>query len=142
MSQQDRCEANASGRLAYAIVQEADVENAMCGCRRCARQLGFSESVVFMVATALVELARNMLYHAGGGTMTINECSRASRWGIELVAIDHGPGISDVALAMQDHFSTRGTLGIGLPAVKRMMDSMDIETVVGQGTTVRACKWL
>jgi len=135
-------EAEAGGRLEYAIAQEEDVENAMRGCRRYARMMGFSESMVFMVATALVELARNMLYHAGGGAITVASRYSGERRGIELVASDHGPGIVDVTLAMQDHFSTRGTLGIGLPAVKRMMDSIDIETVVGQGTTVRACKWL
>jgi len=140
-SDANKTEAAAVG-LQCAITQEADVELAMRRCRRSARQLGFSESIVFMVSTALVELARNMLYHAGGGTVTVKACSQASRRGIELIASDHGQGIADVGLAMQDHFSTRGTLGIGLPAVKRMMDSIEIESVVGQGTTVRACKWL
>jgi len=138
----ENVEADVGGRLKYVIADEACVERAMHGCRRDVRRMGFSESIVAMVATALIELARNMLYHAGGGTITIGETCDGARRGIELVASDHGPGIADVALAMQDHFSTRGTLGIGLPAVKRMMDSVEIESVVGQGTTVRACKWL
>ena len=62
--------------------------------------------------------------------------------GIEIVAEDAGPGIADVKQAMQDRFSSSGTLGLGLPGVKRMMDEFELESQLGQGTRVRVRKWL
>lgn len=61
--------------------------------------------------------------------------------GIEIVAEDNGPGIADISSALRDHFSSSGTLGLGLPGVRRMVDSFDIRSAVGQGTTVRVVKW-
>jgi len=122
------------------IAREHDVQQAVTQCRRICLQCGFKQVQAIKVATALAELARNMLYHAGGGDIYIRPL-HTPKPGIEIEAIDNGPGIADIALAMQDHFSTRGTLGIGLPAVKRLMDDMQIKSVPGQGTRIRARMW-
>ncbi len=122
------------------VMNEQDVQQAVRQCRRLCMQYGFKQVQAFQVATALAELAKNMLYHADGGEIHIR-LLHTPRTGIEIEACDHGPGIPDIEQAMQNHFSTRGTLGIGLPAVKRLMDEMQIETVTGQGTRIRARKW-
>jgi len=125
------------------IENECDVEVAIYRCRRISQVIGFTESACFLIATALAELARNMLYHAQGGEISIYHIQQGNgSTGIELIATDHGPGIADITLAFQDHYSTRGTLGVGLPAVKRMMSSIDMDTLVGKGTIVRARRWL
>jgi serine/threonine-protein kinase RsbT len=63
------------------------------------------------------------------------------RTGLELVAEDRGPGIADVASALTDHVSTAGTLGLGLPGVRRLMDEFELDTAPGRGTRVRVVKW-
>ena len=89
------------------------------------------------MATAAAELALNILLHGGGGRLEVQMLER----GIELLAIDDGPGIADVALAMREGYSSIGSLGCGLAGVARMMDTVTIDTVPGKGTRVRACKW-
>ena len=61
---------------------------------------------------------------------------------MEIEARDRGPGIADLDRARQDHFSSAGTLGLGLPGVKRMMDDFDLASETGEGTRVTARKWL
>jgi serine/threonine-protein kinase RsbT len=122
------------------IAIASDVATACRAARHAAEQSGFDRTRSYQIATAASELARNVLVHGGGGTVTVS--APGHRSGIELLAIDHGPGIADLALAMQDGFSTTGSLGGGLPGVERLMDEVVIETRVGAGTTVRASKWL
>ncbi|MDS8877064.1 ATP-binding protein, partial [Streptococcus pneumoniae] len=62
--------------------------------------------------------------------------------GILIIAADSGPGIPDVRKVMEDGFTTSGGLGAGLPGVKRLMDDFKIETIQGEGTDIRATKWL
>jgi anti-sigma regulatory factor (Ser/Thr protein kinase) len=64
------------------------------------------------------------------------------RRGIEIEAVDRGPGIANCEAAMRDHFSSGGTLGLGLPGVKRMMDEFSLESTPGEGTRVTARKWI
>jgi len=96
---------------------------------------------VALVAAAISELARNILQFAGRGEMVLTLVNQEGRRGIIISAIDEGPGIPDVAQAMQDGYSTCGGLGLGLPGVKRVMDEFDITSQVGHGTTVTAKKW-
>jgi len=124
------------------ITSDRDVEAAIREARRMAYLAGFEPSRTFMIGTIAAELARNMLYHANCGEFIARQIHSGDRTGIEIEALDHGPGIADIEMAMQDNFSTRGTLGIGLPAVKRLSDEMDIESAPGRETTVRARKWL
>jgi len=94
-----------------------------------------------MVGTAVCELARNIQRYAKtGGTIHISELRRGGKKGVEIVAADNGPGIKHIKKAMQDHYSTmKGSLGIGLPGVKRLMDEFKIKS--GKGTMVMVRKW-
>jgi len=105
-------------------------------------EAGFDEVAGQMIATATSELARNLLQHAGGGVIRLRVLQERGRQGIEIEARDEGPGIPDVERAMSDSFSTAGTLGLGLPGVKRLMDELEVESVVGVGTCVTARKFL
>ncbi len=106
------------------------------------REAGFDETPSRMIATAVSELVRNILKYAGTGEIRLRLVKRMGGRGIEIKAIDQGPGIADTEAAMQDHFSSGGTLGMGLPGVKRMMDEFSLESTPGQGTRVTARKWI
>jgi serine/threonine-protein kinase RsbT len=106
-----------------------------------AARLGFSPADLALVATAISELARNILQHAKQGQIVLRLLENSPR-GIVVVARDEGPGIADVDLAMQDGYSTGGGLGLGLPGAKRLMDEFDIVTEVGKGTVVTTKKWM
>ncbi|MFT5588662.1 MAG: serine/threonine-protein kinase RsbT [Bradyrhizobium sp.] len=118
----------------------ADVATACRAARQVAEQTGFDRTRSYQIATAASELACNVLVHGGGGMVTVRAVT--DRSGIELLAVDRGPGIVDLALAIQDGYSTTGSLGCGLPGVERLMDEVVIESDAGRGTTVRASKWL
>ncbi len=109
--------------------------------RALAAELGFSPTDVVRIATAISELARNVLSYAATGEIRLEALNGRKRSGISIVATDRGPGIADVEQAMQDAYSTSGGLGLGLPGVRRLMDEFKIESAVGQGTTVSATKW-
>lgn len=91
--------------------------------------------------TAASELVRNMLRYANGGQCIIEIVSRGRDNGVRLSFIDTGPGIPDIAKAMQDGFSTGKSLGLGLPGTKRLVNEFDIKSKVGEGTTVIILKW-
>ncbi|MEW5935559.1 MAG: ATP-binding protein, partial [Bacillota bacterium] len=103
--------------------------------------LGFSPTDAVVIATAISELARNIVQYARAGEILIRAVREGVREGIVVVARDDGPGIADVEQAMQDGYSTGGGLGFGLPGVKRLMDNFDIESRPGAGTTVTVAKW-
>jgi serine/threonine-protein kinase RsbT len=109
--------------------------------RALAAELGFSATDIVRIATAISELARNVLSYATAGEIRLEVLNHRNRCGINIVATDRGPGISDVEQAMQDAFSTSGSLGLGLPGVRSLMDEFEIESAVGEGTTVSATKW-
>ncbi len=85
---------------------------------------------------------RNILKYAGSGEIRLRRVTGADGRGVEIEAIDQGPGIADCEEAMNDHFSSGGTLGLGLPGVKRMMDEFSLESTPGEGTRVTARKWI
>ena len=94
-----------------------------------------------LIATAISELARNIVQYARQGEIVLSAVE-GSRRGIQIVARDHGPGISDLELAMRDGYSTGGSLGLGLPGARRLMDEFAIDSEVGKGTTISMKKWL
>lgn len=94
------------------------------------------------ITTAALELARNIIAYAGRGQILLKIHSLGKQKIFELEALDQGPGIKDIELAMQDGYSTKGTLGLGLPGVRRLMDDFSIESSPGQGTRVVAKKWI
>ena len=120
---------------------ESDILAARQQGREVAERVGFTGSDLALIATAISEVARNIVVHAGGGAIMISELS-AGRAGIEIVARDDGPGILDVELAMQDGYSTVDSLGLGLPGARRLMDEFTIESQEGHGTTVVMRKWI
>ena len=109
--------------------------------RTLAAQCGLSSTDLAVVATAISELARNIVRYAVRGEIILRRVDNGSKRGVEVVATDDGPGISDVPLALQDGYSTSGGLGLGLPGVRRLMDEFDIVSKFGKGTTVTVRKW-
>jgi serine/threonine-protein kinase RsbT len=93
------------------------------------------------MATSISELARNIYLYAGKGTITISPIERGGAIGLQITAIDAGPGIPDIRKALEDGYTTSGALGAGLPGVRRMMDEFDIQSAPGEGTRVVIVKW-
>ena len=110
--------------------------------RKAARAIGFGENICQMIATAVSELANNIVKYAGRGEIIMDRINTGSRTGMEVIARDRGPGIEDIQKAMEDHYSSGGTLGLGLPGVKRMMDEFELTSEPGKKTTVTIRKWL
>ncbi len=123
------------------IASDGDLTRAVLEAGRRAKAVGFDSALVAMLNTAVSELARNILKYAGTGEVLIEEVQQDVRSGIRVTVKDRGPGIADVDRAMADHFSSAGTLGLGLPGVKRMMDEFEIESTPGRGTVVTITKW-
>jgi serine/threonine-protein kinase RsbT len=124
-----------------AIRADVDIVTARQECRRLASTLGFSSGDLTVIAAAVSEVARNILAYAAQGEVDINLIEHNGRRGVIVVARDGGPGIPDVALALQDGFSTSGSLGLGLPGARRLMDEFEISSEVGKGTVVTMRKW-
>jgi serine/threonine-protein kinase RsbT len=124
------------------ISSAADIVTARQKGRALAMELGFDGSDLTLIATAISEVARNIVDHAEHGEILLVPINNGVKHGLEIVARDQGPGITDVARAMQYGFSTRKGLGVGLPGAKWLMDEFDIDTEVGKGTTVTMKKWL
>jgi serine/threonine-protein kinase RsbT len=106
-----------------------------------ALQLGFRPTEATLIATAISELARNILLYAKTGEIVLGTVERGERRGLEVIARDRGPGIPDPTRAMEDGYSTSGRLGLGLPGVRRLMDEFELRSAPGEGTTVKAKKW-
>jgi serine/threonine-protein kinase RsbT len=123
------------------VLAESDVLQAVLVAKQRASACGLNGNAANRVATAVSELARNIIKYAGQGEILIAGVEQGSRRGVEIVSRDRGPGISDIEQAMSDHFSSSGTLGLGLPGVKRLMDEFAIESTPGRGTTVTITKW-
>jgi len=127
--------------LAVVIRTEADIVSARQAGRSLAATIGFNATDQALIATAISELARNILRYAGSGEVRFSQKSARGRDGIEVVAADHGPGIANLDDAMRDGFTTSGGLGLGLPGAKRLMDEFLVQTGAS-GTTITALKFL
>jgi len=123
------------------IKSERDIVVARQKGRALARDFGFSLGDATLIAAAISELARNIITYAGEGMITMSAIYTAKREGLLIVASDEGPGIADIPRALRDGFSTSGSLGIGLPGVRRLMDEFDITSRPGAGTIVTVTKW-
>src|SRR4249919_158193 len=124
------------------IRNDADVVAARRLGRSVAEEGGFGGADATMIATAISELARNILKYAHEGEILVEPVQRNSQAGVAVVARDDGPGIADVNLAMQDGCTTASNLGLGLPCTRRLMDEFQIVSAPGCGTVVTAIKWL
>jgi len=106
-----------------------------------AGELGFLQGDLTLVATAISELARNIVRYARHGEIVLRRAEDGGVPGIVIIARDEGPGIPDVNRAMEPGYSTAGGLGLGLPGVRRIMDEFEIVSKVGYGTVVTVTKW-
>ena len=123
------------------INTDTDVVAARQKGREFATELGFVSTDSTLLATAISELARNIVRYAKCGEILISSVQSGNRVGITVVARDKGPGIANISLAMQDGFSTSGGLGLGLPGVKRLMDEFHLVSNARNGTKVTIKKW-
>jgi serine/threonine-protein kinase RsbT len=123
------------------IEGEADIVTARQKGRELAAARGLSRTEQTLVATAISEVARNIVVYAQRGEVVIAPAEERGRRGILVVARDDGPGIANPELAMRDGFSTGNSLGMGLPGAKRLMDEFELSTALGKGTTVTMKKW-
>ncbi|WP_121610240.1 anti-sigma regulatory factor [Mesobacillus foraminis] len=124
------------------IINEWDIVAARQLGRNVAKELGFGTVDQARITTAISELARNIYLYAGKGQICIDKLYEDGKEGLRINAADNGPGISDIRQVMEDGFSTSGGLGAGLPGVKRLMDQFEIESSPGNGTQIKATKWL
>jgi serine/threonine-protein kinase RsbT len=129
------------GRIRIVISTDGDIVVARQSGRELAMQLGCTATDATLIATAISEVARNIVTHAGGGEVVITTVDGDDHAGIEVTATDEGPGIADIDRAMQDGFSSGRGLGLGLPGARRLMDEFEITSEVGCGTTVVMRKW-
>src|ERR1044071_4078838 len=126
------------------IHSAVDIVTARSRGRTLALELGFNGADVTLIAAAISEVARNIVDHAKEGEIVMSpviNSNNGGKKGIQIVARDQGPGIRDVAQAMQYGYSTRKGLGVGLPGAKWLMDEFDIASEVGRGTTITMKKW-
>lgn len=127
--------------LRVPITSDQDLVAARAEGRALAQALGFSQTDATLIATAISEVARNIVRFASSGEVTV-EVLDEPRCGLQLVARDTGPGITDVEQALADGYSTNAGLGLGLPGARRLMDEFAVASEVGRGTTVTMTKWL
>lgn len=123
------------------ISTDADIVQARQVGRKMAAAAGCGSTDLTMVATAISEIARNILTHAGGGDVELQLVEENGRRSLLITARDEGPGIVDVDKALEDGYTTGGGLGLGLPGARRLMDEFTIITEPRRGTTVIMRKW-
>ena len=122
------------------IDRDADVVAARQRGREVAAANGFSPTECTIIATAISEVARNIVKFARHGEVVVDEIA-GDRRGVRVTARDAGPGIPDIPRALQDGYSTYQGLGLGLPGCRRLMDEFELESRPGEGTTVTMAKW-
>jgi RNA polymerase sigma factor (sigma-70 family) len=130
-----------AGEIRIPIQSDADVVTARRQGRELAAQAGFSATELTIIATAISEIARNIVMFAERGEVLVGLVGENSRQGVTVVARDAGPGISDLKQAVRDGYSGYGGMGLGLPGSRRLMDEFEITSEVDKGTTVTMTKW-
>lgn len=127
---------------AVAIASEADLIHVRQVLRAEAVRAGLGLVDQTKLVTAGSELARNILTYATGsrGSMLVEQVAAAGRTGVRATFADDGPGIEDIEAALTDGFSTTGSLGLGLPGSRRLVDELEIGSS-SSGTTVVVVKW-
>jgi len=110
--------------------------------RELCADMGFPSTDRTLVATAISEVARNIVSYAGRGELVLSGIEDSGRRGVLVIARDQGPGIADPELALRDGYSTGKSLGMGLPGARRLMDEFELRSLLGAGTTVTMKKWL
>jgi serine/threonine-protein kinase RsbT len=127
--------------LDIGVANYEDVILARQKARELMQTMGFSLLAQTRMVTAVSELARNMVVHAGRGRMAVNSLEKPNQKGIECVFQDKGPGIQNIEQAMRQGFSTSKSLGLGLGGAKKLCTEFDIQSTVGKGTRVTIREW-
>jgi serine/threonine-protein kinase RsbT len=138
----DQCAARAAVRDEHlTIATEADISVARDAAMRMAQSAGFTLADSTSVATAVSELARNILHYAAEGSVSLSRVSDRGRQGMKITATDSGPGISNLDEILAGDYVSKTGMGLGLRGTKRLMDQFDVESTVGNGTKVTAVKY-
>ena len=124
------------------ISKGTDLVRARHRVRRHAGEIGIEADEVLKLETATSELAQNMLSHAGGGMVKIEQIASERRTGIRVTFQDDGPGIPDITLALKDGYTTNQGLGLGLPGARRLVDDFKIDSKIGRGTRILITQWM
>lgn len=124
------------------ITEEQDIVICRQACREWAKAIGFNLVDQTRITTAASELARNIHDYAKSGKVIIYEVDEEDNKGIKIVFEDHGPGIANIEEALKEGWTSKGSMGMGLPGSKKLMDDFNIVSEVGKGTTVTIWKWL
>ena len=127
--------------ISVPIASDLDIVSARQQGRALALKLAYSSTDATLIATAISELARNIVRYAKRGEILLAKTTNGKSPGIMVVARDEGPGIVDVSRALAGGYSTSGGLGLGLSGVRRLMDEFDIASEPGKGTTVTVTRW-
>lgn len=127
--------------IAIAITESSQTGEARRSALALADRLGFKETERGKIGIVVTEIASNLVQHAQSGVLLLRAIEQQSNIGIEILGLDKGPGIVDVDECLQDGFSTAGTLGNGLGAIRRLSDLFEIYSVVQQGTAILSHLW-
>ena len=123
------------------IATDADLVPARAQARELALALGFSRTDATLIATAVSEIARNIVVHVGRGEIVMRAVAEDTRYGVVVVASDEGPGIRNIDEALEHGYAGRGGLGLGLPGARRLMDEFRVDSELDRGTKVTMTKW-
>lgn len=129
------------GEVRVPINGDDDLVTARAEGRAMAERLGFPRPDPTLIATAISEVARNIIVHVGSGEILLRPFQERDRYGLIVIAKDTGPGIRDVEAALRDDYSGRSGLGLGLPGARRLMDDFELTSNADEGTTVTMRKW-
>jgi serine/threonine-protein kinase RsbT len=123
------------------IAEDTDLIPARAEGRALAERLGFSRTDATLIATAISEIARNIVVHVGDGEIVMRALEEGHRCGVLVIARDEGPGIRDVEAAVRQGYADSSSLGLGLPGARRLMDEFELDSSSETGTTVKMVKW-
>lgn len=133
---------NSPGRqTTYPIGESSAIAAARRAGNELARRIGFDEVRTGQLAIVITEAATNIVKHAGDGEILLRSVHEGARCGVEVIAIDRGPGMANVALRMEDGNSTTGTYGVGMGAIRRLSQEFDVYTAEGKGTVLLMVLW-
>lgn len=124
----------------FGLRTDVDIVTARGAVRDWAREIGLSILDLTKVVTAASELARNTVTYGGGGIMSLEVVSNGARKGLRMTFEDRGPGIPDIERALVDGYSTGGSLGLGLPGAKRLVDEFAVKSS-NAGTSITILRW-
>lgn len=125
-------------KVVISVRHEIDISFAQSECLKFTKTIDFTETDLAKISTIVQELATNILKYATKGKMNFSKIEEKGKEGLLIEAIDRGPAIEDIEKALTDRYSSGGTLGLGLPGVKRLSNNLIIDSEPGKGTHIKA----